>query len=228
MEHTKPKQIFYLKEFCLKDFIGLWNIQNQLLNIKIKFINKKYNFILLVEHKNVYTFGTSTNCSNFFRFYKNKRFKKIKLLKVDRGGQVTYHGPGQIVIYFILELFLFNYDFNIYLRFLENILIITLLKNKIIAFRIINKSGIWVINYNFFYKIGFLGIKIINYITMHGLALNINPDLNLFFSIWNCGIKNNKYCVTSLEKETEKSITKKSVKNNLKNELWFFFNVIKF
>ncbi|MGX7590376.1 lipoyl(octanoyl) transferase LipB [Candidatus Karelsulcia muelleri] len=227
----KQQPIFYIKDFGLTDFIGLWNKQKQILNLKIKFLNKKYNFILFVEHNNVYTFGTSTKCSNFFRFYKNKKFKKIKILKVDRGGKVTYHGPGQLVIYLILDLFLFNYDFNLYLRFIENILIITLLKNQIISFRIIKKSGIWVINYNFFYKIGFIGIKIINYITMHGLALNINPDLNIFFSILTCGINNNKYCVTSIEKETEKSINKlaqKSFKNNIKNELCFFFNFINF
>ncbi|MGX7591233.1 lipoyl(octanoyl) transferase LipB [Candidatus Karelsulcia muelleri] len=224
---VKQKPIFYIKDFCLTSFIVLWNIQNQILNIKIQFINKKYNFMILVEHNNVYTFGTSTKCSNFFRFYKNQKFKKIKLLKVDRGGKVTYHGPGQLVLYFILDLFLFNYDFNLYLRFIENIIIITLLKNKIIAFRIINKSGIWVRNYNFCYKIGFIGLKIRNYITMHGLALNINPDLKIFFSIWTCGIKNNKYCVTSIKKETETSI-KKLYKTSFKKELCFFFNFINF
>ncbi|WDE42280.1 lipoyl(octanoyl) transferase LipB [Candidatus Karelsulcia muelleri] len=224
----KQQPIFYIKDFGCTDFLGLWNIQKQILNLKIKFLNKKYNFLLVLEHNNVYTFGTSTKCSNFFRFSNNKTFKKIKIFKVDRGGKVTSHGPGQLVIYFILDLFLFNYDFNLYLRFLENIIIITLLKNQIFAFRIINKSGIWVRNYNLFYKIGFIGIKIINYITKHGLALNINPDLNIFFSILTCGINNKNYCVTSIEKETEKSIKKKSFKKNLKNELCFFFNFLKF
>ncbi|MGX7589948.1 lipoyl(octanoyl) transferase LipB [Candidatus Karelsulcia muelleri] len=224
---VQPKPIFYIKDFFFTDFLGLCNLQKQILKLKLKFLNKKYNWLLVLEHKNVYTFGTSTKCSNFFRFSNNKTFKKIQIFKVDRGGKVTFHGPGQLVIYFILDLFLFNYDFNLYLRFLENIIIITLLKNQIFAFRIINKSGIWVRNYNLFYKIGFIGIKIINYITKHGLALNINPDLNIFFSILTCGINNKNYCVTSIEKETEKSRKKTSVKNNIKNELGFFLNFLK-
>ncbi|MGX7592915.1 lipoyl(octanoyl) transferase LipB [Candidatus Karelsulcia muelleri] len=225
---VKQQPIFYSKDFWCTDCLGLYNIQKQLLNLKIKVLNKKYNFLLFVEHKNVYTFGTSTKCYNFFRFSNNKTFKKIKIFKLDRGGQVTFHGQGQLVLYFLLDLFLFNYDFHLYLRFLENIIIITLLKHRIIAFRIINKSGIWVRNSNFFYKIGFIGIKIINYITKHGLALNINPDLNIFFSIFTCGINNKKYCVTSINEETEKSIKKTILKNNIKNELGFFFNFINF
>ncbi|MGX7592645.1 lipoyl(octanoyl) transferase LipB [Candidatus Karelsulcia muelleri] len=220
---NKNRLSCYIKSCCLTDGIGLWNIQQQLLKLKIKVMNKKDNFIMFVEHNNVYTFGPRTKCYNFLRFYNNKTFKKINILQVDRGGKVTYHGPGQIVIYFILELLLFNYDVNIYLRFIENILLLTLLKHQIMAFRIINQSGIWVINYQLFAKIGFIGLKISHYITMHGLALNINTDLKIFCSIWTCGINNNKYGVTSIEKETSiNQLDTKRLTQTINKALLFF------
>ncbi|MGX7592368.1 lipoyl(octanoyl) transferase LipB [Candidatus Karelsulcia muelleri] len=219
------KPIFYRKYFVFKDYSLLWQLQQEIFYRKNKSLNKKYNLLIFAEHNHVYTIGRNSKFPNFLRVYKNKTYKKIPLLKVDRGGDLTYHGPGQLVCYFILDLFLYNYDIHILLRFFENIIISILLKYKIFGFRIINKSGIWIIDscYNI-KKICSIGLKIRNSITMHGLSLNINNDLNHFYYITPCGI--NKYGVTSIYTEyTEK---KSSIQMNplLKNILAFFFQII--
>ncbi|MGX7590805.1 lipoyl(octanoyl) transferase LipB [Candidatus Karelsulcia muelleri] len=210
------KPIFFLKDYKL-----FWVLQKEIFDIKIKYFNKKYNFIICAEHNHVYTIGRNSKFTNLVMFYNT--YKKIPILKVDRGGDVTYHGPGQLVCYFILDLFLFNYDINFLLRFIENVIIYILLKYKIIGFRIINKAGIWVIGHNYLKKIGSIGLKIRYYITMHGFSLNINNNLNYYNSIRPCGIK--KYGITSFYTENNFSFYIK-IKSLLKNILSSFFNLL--
>lgn len=183
-------------------------------------LQQKY-FIICAEHNHVYTIGRNSKFTNLLN--KKTYIKKIPILKVDRGGDVTYHGPGQLVCYFILDLFLFNYDINLLLRFIENIILYILLKkSKIIGFRIINKAGIWVINscpLLLFKKICSIGLKIRNSITMHGFSLNINNNLNYYNYIRPCGIK--KYGITSLYIENPFSFSLKiKLKAFLKNILY--------
>ncbi|MGX7592777.1 lipoyl(octanoyl) transferase LipB [Candidatus Karelsulcia muelleri] len=196
---------------AIKDYNILWVLQKEILDIKIKDFKTKYNFIICAEHNHVYTIGRNSNFTNLLMLNK-KTYKKIPILKVDRGGDVTYHGPGQLVCYFILDLFLFNYDINLLLRFIENIILYIFLKSQILGFRIINKAGIWMIdscqNLN---KICSIGLKIRNYITMHGFSLNINNNLNYYNYIRPCGIK--KYGITSLDIENPFSF---SLKRKLK------------
>ncbi|MGX7592508.1 lipoyl(octanoyl) transferase LipB [Candidatus Karelsulcia muelleri] len=205
----------------LKDYKLFWGLQKEIFDIKIKSFNKKYNFIICAEHNHVYTIGRNSKFTNLLMFYNT--YKKIPILKVDRGGDVTYHGPGQLVCYFILDLFLFNYDINFLLRFIENFIIYILLKYKIIGFRIINQAGIWVICHNDFKKIGSIGLKIRHYITMHGFSLNIKNNLNYYNYIRPCGL--NKYGITSIYTENNFYFYI-NIKSLLKNILSYFFNLL--
>ncbi|MGX7576695.1 lipoyl(octanoyl) transferase LipB [Candidatus Karelsulcia muelleri] len=207
--------------FFLKDYKLFWGLQKEIFDLKIKSFNKKYNFIICAEHNHVYTIGRNSKFPNFLMFYNT--YKKIPILKVDRGGDVTYHGPGQLVVYFILDLFLFNYDINFLLRFIENVIIYIFLKYKIIGFRIINQAGIWVICHNDFKKIGSIGLKIRHYITMHGFSLNIKNNLNYYNYIRPCGLK--KYGITSLYTENNFYFYI-NIKSLLKNILSYFFNLL--
>ncbi|MGX7590096.1 lipoyl(octanoyl) transferase LipB [Candidatus Karelsulcia muelleri] len=202
----------------LKDYNILWVLQQEIFDLKIKDLKKTYKFLLGAEHNHVYTIGRNRKFTNFLMFS-----KKIPILKVDRGGDVTYHGPGQLIFYLILDLFLFNYDINLFLRFLENLILSILLKYKIIGFRIINQAGIWVIDYcHNLKKICSIGLKIRNYITMHGFSLNINNNLNYYNYIRPCGIK--KYGITSLYTENTFYFSLKiKLKALLKNILSSFF-----
>ncbi|MGX7591090.1 lipoyl(octanoyl) transferase LipB [Candidatus Karelsulcia muelleri] len=207
--------------FFLKDYKLFWVLQKEIFDIKIKSFNKKYNFLICAEHNHVYTIGRNSKFPNFLMFYNT--YKKIPILKVARGGDVTYHGPGQLVCYLILDLFLFNYDINLLLRFLENFILYILLKYKIIGFRIINQAGIWVIVQNNFQKICSIGLQIRNYITRHGFSLNIKNNFNYYNYIRPCGIK--KYGITSLYTEKNFSFYIK-IKSLLKNILSSFFNLL--
>ncbi|MGX7593059.1 lipoyl(octanoyl) transferase LipB [Candidatus Karelsulcia muelleri] len=207
--------------FFLKAYKLFWGLQKEIFDLKIQSFNKKYNFIICAEHNHVYTIGRNSKFPNFLMFYNT--YKKIPILKVDRGGDVTYHGPGQLVFYFILDLFLFNYDINFLLRFIENVIIYILLKYKIIGFRIINQAGIWVICHNDLKKICSIGLKIRHYITMHGFSLNIKNNLNYYNYIRPCGL--NKYGITSLYTEN-KFYFYINIKSLLKNILSYFFNFL--
>ncbi|MGX7585978.1 lipoyl(octanoyl) transferase LipB [Candidatus Karelsulcia muelleri] len=207
--------------FFLKDYKLFWGLQKEIFDLKIQSFNKKYNFIICAEHNHVYTIGRNSKFPNFLMFYNT--YKKIPILKVDRGGDVTYHGPGQLVVYFILDLFLFNYDINFLLRFIENVIIYILLKYQIIGFRIINQAGIWVICHNDLKKIGSIGLKIRHYITMHGFSLNIKNNLNYYNYIRPCGLK--KYGITSLYTENNFYFYI-NIKSLLKNILSYFFNLL--
>ncbi|MGX7591946.1 lipoyl(octanoyl) transferase LipB [Candidatus Karelsulcia muelleri] len=202
----------------LKDYNILWVLQKEIFDLNLKYLNKNYKFMLGAEHNHVYTIGRNSKFTNLLMFS-----QKIPILKVDRGGDVTYHGPGQLIFYLILDLFLFNYDINLLLRFIENLIISILLKYQIIGFRIINQAGIWVIDYcHNLNKICSIGLKIRNYITMHGFSLNLKNKLNYYNYIRPCGI--NKYGITSLYTENTFYLALKiKLKALLKHRLYYFF-----
>ncbi|MGX7593197.1 lipoyl(octanoyl) transferase LipB [Candidatus Karelsulcia muelleri] len=184
-------------------------------------LDLKKNFIICAEHNHVYTIGINSKFTNLLMF--SNTYKQIPILKVDRGGDVTYHGPGQLIFYLMIDLFLFNYDINLFLRFIENIIIYILLNYQIIGFRILNQAGIWGIDYcQNLNKICSIGLKIINYITLHGGSLNINNNLNYYNYIRPCGI--NKYGITSLYTQNPFSFSLKiKMKALLNNILYSFF-----
>ena len=185
-------------------------IQNEIIQIKLnnrknKIKQKTPNYLLFVEHNHVYTLGNSGDNSNLL-FDKTMLEKKgIDFHKTNRGGDITYHGPGQMVCYPILDMENFYTDIHKYLRDLEDIIINTLSFFGINASGNSEETGVWLDVGNIKErKICAMGIKVSRWVTMHGLALNVNTDLSYFDGIIPCGISNKG--VTSISNELNKKI----------------------
>ena len=184
---------------------------NQIIDIKLK--NRKNNtkietdnHLIFVEHPNVYTLGKSGDINNLLLNKNELDDKKIQFFNTNRGGDITCHGPGQIVCYPILDLDNFFTDIHKYLRFLEETIIRTLNDFGIVSERSQNETGVWIDSDSVFSrKICAMGVKASRWVTMHGLALNVNNDLSYFENIIPCGISNKS--VTSIQKETGRNIS---------------------
>jgi len=184
---------------------------NQIIDIKLK--NRKNNtkietdnHLIFVEHPNVYTLGKSGDINNLLLNKNELDDKNIQFFNTNRGGDITCHGPGQIVCYPILDLDNFFTDIHKYLRFLEETIIRTLNDFGIVSERSQNETGVWIdSDLVFSRKICAMGVKASRWVTMHGLALNVNNDLSYFENIIPCGISNKS--VTSIQKETGRNIS---------------------
>ena len=184
---------------------------NQIIDIKLK--NRKNNtkietdnHLIFVEHPNVYTLGKSGDINNLLLNKNELDDKKIQFFNTNRGGDITCHGPCQIVCYPILDLDNFFTDIHQYLRFLEETIIRTLNDFGIVSERSQNETGVWIdSDLVFSRKICAMGVKASRWVTMHGLALNVNNDLSYFENIIPCGISNKS--VTSIQKETGRNIS---------------------
>ena len=141
--------------------------------------------VLLMQHKSVYTLGSQTQ-DDWLRNTRTHSDLKYETYQVERGGEATYHGPGQLVLYPIIDLNYFHKDINLYLRRLEETVINTAKDMDITAGRQEGLTGVWVGDS----KISAIGIKLRRWVTMHGLSLNINPDIRYFDNIVPCGITN--------------------------------------
>ncbi len=185
-------------------------VQNRSLGERIK----TNNFLILTEHSHVYTIGKSGDISNLLIAKDELIKKKIEFYKTNRGGDITYHGPGQIMGYPIFDLDNFFTDINLYLRKLEEVIINTLMFYDIVGFTIKGDTGVWVKdNDGLTKKICAFGIRASRWVTMHGLCLNVNPDLSYFNFIIPCGIKNKG--ITSLQDLKKEDIDIKEVKSIL-------------
>ena len=191
-------------------------IQNEIIQIKLDNRNKRIkkitpNYLLFVEHDHVYTLGNSGNSKNLLFNEKILKQKGIEFYKTNRGGDITYHGPGQLVCYPIIDMENFYTDIHKYLRDLEEIIINTLNVLGITASGNSNETGVWIdvgkLNER---KICAMGIKVSRWVTMHGLALNVNTNLSFFEGIIPCGISNKG--VTSISNELNKEIKMDLVK----------------
>ena len=207
------------------DYKEAWDFQEKLFDeiVSIKKENRKKksnlktpNYFLFVEHPHVYTLGKSGNISNLLIDEKELKNKNASFYKINRGGDITYHGPGQIVGYPILDLENFFTDIHKYLRLLEETIIITLNNYGIKGKRNEGKTGVWLdVNTPFPKKICAMGVRASRWVTMHGFALNVNVDLDYFNNIIPCGLNEN--VVTSINKELDNSeIDISEVKNILK------------
>ena len=203
-------------EEALEYQLNLFNetIANKLSNRKNNTKIQTKNHLVFVEHNHVYTLGKTGNINNLLIDKDILEKDKIKFIKTNRGGDITYHGPGQIVCYPIIDLDNFFTDINKYLRFLEETIILTLKDYGIYGERSKNETGVW-INSNSINgrKICALGVKASRWVTMHGLALNVNTDLNYFKNIIPCGIKNKS--ITSISVESKKNIRMELVKKKI-------------
>ena len=193
----------------LMDYKEAWDFQQKLFDeiVEIKKKNRKDstnkktpNYFLLVEHPHVYTLGKSGNMSNLLIDETELKNNDASFYKINRGGDITYHGPGQIVGYPILDLENFFTDIHKYLRLLEEVIILTLKNYEIKGERNQGKTGVWIDTKTPFpRKICAMGVRASRWVTMHGFALNANVDLNYFNNIIPCGLANN--IVTSISNE---------------------------
>ena len=182
-------------------------IKNRTLKQKIK----TENYLLIVEHKPIYTLGKSGDIANLLLDNKQLKSKNIDFKKINRGGDITFHGLGQIVGYPILDLDNFFTDIGQYLRTLEEVIISTISFFGLKGYRINGETGVWVKDKsNSPKKICAFGIKASRWVTMHGFALNVHTDLKYFDYIVPCGISDKG--VTSIEETLNKKITTKIVK----------------
>ena len=195
----------------LMDYKKTWDYQQNLFDeiIEIKKKNRQNNtdnvtpnYFLFVEHPHVYTLGKSGNISNLLIDENQLKNKNASFYKINRGGDITYHGPGQIVCYPILDLENFFTDIHKYLRFLEEVIILSLNNFGLKGERSEGKTGVWLdVNRPFPRKICAMGVRASRWVTMHGFALNVNVDLNYFNNIIPCGLSNN--IVTSIANEID-------------------------
>jgi len=174
------------------------------------------NFLLFCEHPHVYTLGNTGDKEHLLISEDQLKEKNATYYKINRGGDITYHGPGQIVGYPILDLDNFFTDIHKYLRFLEEMVIRTLAEYGLTAERSAGETGVWLdaSNPTKARKICALGVRASRWVTMHGFALNVNVDLNYFGNIIPCGIVDK--AVTSLDKELGRKVDEEEVKEKLK------------
>ncbi|MBD0404145.1 lipoyl(octanoyl) transferase LipB [Flammeovirga sp. EKP202] len=183
------------------------------------------NYLLFVEHPHVYTLGKSGKEEHLLLDQQGLEKEHVEFFKINRGGDITYHGPGQIVGYPILDLDNFFTDIHKYLRFLEEAIILTLADFGIKAGRIDGLTGVWIGEDNDPNprKICAMGVKTSRWVTMHGFALNVNADLKFFGNIVPCGISDK--AVTSMEQELGHAVNMKEVEEVLKNHLATLFEM---
>ena len=187
-----------------------WDIQKEYHKKVVS--GKEPDTLIIVEHDPVYTLGKSANDNHLLQ----SASEEIQVFRIERGGDITFHGPGQIVVYPILDLNRFVKSVSWYMRTLEKIIIDTLSDFEIKAGLKDGLTGVWVGNE----KIGAQGVRISRWVTMHGLALNVNTDLRYFDGIIPCGIFD--YGVTSMEK----LMGRKQDINKVKNTIIKYFNNI--
>ncbi|MCZ7603838.1 MAG: lipoyl(octanoyl) transferase LipB [Melioribacteraceae bacterium] len=189
------------------DYDKAWDLQKEI--FKLRTGDEINDTFFLLEHPHTYTLGKTADKKNLIS---NEAFLNkygIKVYDIDRGGDITYHGPGQIVGYPIIKLSEWKEDTHLYLRNLEQIIIDVCSDYGLQTGRIDGLTGVWIEDR----KIAAIGIKVSRWVTMHGFAFNINTDLNLFNGIIPCGITNKK--VTSLQHELGKEVGINEVKEKL-------------
>ena len=220
----------------LMDYQQAWDYQTNLFQsiLDVKSQNRSApaneqlitnNYLLFCEHPHVFTLGKSGEEKNLLVKKEDLHTIEATYYHINRGGDITYHGPGQIVVYPIIDLENFFTDIHKYMRLLEESVIETLAEFNIKAGRINGLTGVWIDyeNANKARKICALGVKTSRWVTLHGLAFNVNTDLNYFKYIVPCGIDDKD--VTSLKKELGKQQDLEQVKSILKNKLSGLFEM---
>lgn len=209
------------EDWGLISYEEAWSKQTQLFNelITLKLAGKPYvNRIILCEHPHVYTLGKSGKANNMLLNEIQLKSLGATLFYIDRGGDITYHGPGQLVCYPIINLEDFNLGLKGYIHKLEEIVISICDSYGIIAGRMDGATGVWLdVNCTAARKICAIGVRSSHFVTMHGLALNVNTDLRYFSYINPCGFIDKG--VTSLEKELNSEMNMNEVKERFKERI---------
>lgn len=222
----KNKKVKF-EELGLKNYMEAFEYQQSLMDeiIQIKIKNRDLpeekdhettpNYLLFVEHPHVYTLGKSGDEHNML--VNEDKLKEIDatFVKTNRGGDITYHGFGQIVGYPILDLDNFKSDIHLYMRNLEEVIIRVIAEYGLKGERSVGETGVWLnVGKPYARKICALGVKTSKWVTMHGFALNVNTDLRYFEYIIPCGIKDK--AVTSLKRELEHEVNAEEVKEKIR------------
>lgn len=222
------------KDLGKKDYRETWDYQESIFQkiVDLKVQNRRQNtniqtpnHLLFVEHPHVYTLGKSGDLNNLLLQEEELAAKSIDFYKVNRGGDITYHGPGQIVGYPILDLDNFFTDIHKYLRFLEEMVILTLAEYGISGERSEGETGVWLdVGTPYARKICALGVRASRWVTMHGFALNVNTNLKYFDFMIPCGIRDK--AVTSMHTELGQiSLPVEDVKQKLLKHFQELFQV---
>lgn len=235
MNQITNKKVKFI-DLGLKDYKEAWDFQEKLFarSVAAKIENRKLpageqkatdNFLLFVEHPHVYTLGKSGEASHLLLNEEGLKTKDASFYRINRGGDITYHGPGQLVGYPILDLENFFTDIHRYLRLLEEAIILTLAEYGIEAGRIEGLTGVWLdhLKQQRPRKICALGVKTSRWITMHGFAFNVNSDISYFGNIVPCGITDK--AVTSLHLELGQKIDEAEAKEKVKRHIVELFEM---
>lgn len=227
------------RDLGLMDYKAAWDYQENLLKenlqiksavhtseaiVDVKQLSTKH-YLLFVEHPPVYTLGKSGKIDHVLIDEEQRKEKGIEFFHTNRGGDITFHGPQQIVGYPILDLEKFYTDIGKYLRELEEVIILTLAEYGIVAGRSSGETGVWIdaTTKGNERKICAMGVRCSRWVTMHGFALNVNTDLGYFNHIIPCGIQNKK--VTSIKEELGREVDIEEVKEKLKKNFSKVFDV---
>ncbi|MGZ5219867.1 MAG: lipoyl(octanoyl) transferase LipB [Chitinophagaceae bacterium] len=237
------KQSILFRDLGQMDYKTAWDYQESLLqeNVRVKSLVmsnesgkdglpatvsrlQTQHYLLFVEHPPVYTLGKSGNIDNVLMSEENLRARGIDFFRTNRGGDITFHGPQQIVGYPILDLEKFYTDIGKYLRNIEEVIILTLKEYGIESGRSAGETGVWIDAgiKGKERKICAIGVRSSRWITMHGFALNVNTDLDYFNFIIPCGIQDKQ--VTSLQKELGRKVNFEEVKEKVKQNFAKVFN----
>lgn len=233
------KQIIEFQDLGInKDYQEAWDFQESLLaeNIAVKQYNRAQekegnsdfkptkNHLLFVEHPHVYTLGKSGHLDNMLASSDQLNEINATFVKTNRGGDITYHGPGQLVGYPILDLDNFKPDIHLYMRNLEEVIIKTIAEYGLKGDRSKGETGVWLdVGKPYARKICAMGVKASRWITMHGFALNVNPDLRYFEYIVPCGIQDK--AVASIERELGYKVDMEEIKKFTQQHFAEVFNV---
>ena len=221
------------KDLGLIDYKECWDIQEKIFakTIEIKSNNRRkktsvqtMNTMIFCEHPHVYTLGKNGDQNNLLVNEEQLKMREALFYRINRGGDITYHGPGQIVGYPILDLENFFTDIHKYLRLLEEAVILTLREYGLNGERSDGETGVWFdVGSHKARKICALGVKSSRWVCMHGFAFNVNTDLTYFESIVPCGILDKQ--VTSLQKEINTEVDIVEVKHKLKKHIANLFEM---
>ena len=227
----KNKKII-LRDIGKSSFSDAWEYQEdifkKIIDQKIKNRSNENkmetnNFLIITEHDPVYTIGKSGDISNLLLNDDEMKTQGIEFYKINRGGDITYHGPGQIMGYPIIDLDNFFTDINLYLRKLEEVIINTLESYDLEGFTIKGETGVWVKDNNgLSKKVCAFGIRASRWVTMHGFSFNVNPELNYFKNIIPCGITDKG--VTSVSELKNRNIEMNEIKQILYKNFAESFN----
>jgi lipoyl(octanoyl) transferase len=236
------KQIVEFRDLGKMDYKTAWDYQDVLMKENLALKSGRYliesgesrmeneelptqHYLLFVEHPPVFTLGKSGKMEHVLINEEQRKERGVEFYQTNRGGDITFHGPEQIVGYPILDLEKFYTDIGRYLRELEEVIILTLAEYGIVAGRSTGETGVWIDAdiKGKERKICAMGVRCSRWITMHGFALNVNTDLSYFNHIIPCGIQNKK--VTSMKEELKKEVSMDKVKEKLKKNFEKVFQV---